>query len=134
MNKKVMLGISGGVDSALSAQKLLELGYDVTAVNCLFYKNEHDDTAVKDARAVAEKLGIDFRITDLTEPFKNKVIKNFVDTYVNGGTPNPCIVCNKSLKFGTMLDKALEEGFEFIATGHYARIEKDKSDRSHVVL
>lgn len=125
MNKKVMLGISGGVDSALSAQILKQQGYDVTAVNCLFYKNEQDDgSAVRDARAVAEKLGIDFRTEDLTEPFLNKVIDNFVDTYVNGGTPNPCIVCNRNLKFGTMLDKALSEGFDFIATGHYARIEQ----------
>lgn len=125
MNKKVMLGISGGVDSALSAQILKQKGYDVSAVNCLFYKNEQDDgSAVRDARAVAEKLGIDFRTEDLTEPFLNKVIDNFVDTYVNGGTPNPCIVCNRNLKFGTMLDKALSEGFDFIATGHYARIEQ----------
>lgn len=126
MTKKVMLGISGGVDSALSAQKLKEKGFDVIAVNCLFYKNENDDgSSVSDARAVAEKLGIDFRVEDLTEPFMNKVVENFVDTYVNGGTPNPCIVCNKSLKFGAMLDKALEENFDFIATGHYARIEQD---------
>ena len=125
MNKKVMLGISGGVDSALSAQILKQQGYDVSAVNCLFYKNEQDDSsAVRDARAVAEKLGIDFRTEDLTEPFLNKVIDNFIDTYVNGGTPNPCIVCNRNLKFGTMLDKALSEGFDFIATGHYARIEQ----------
>lgn len=126
MNKKVMLGISGGVDSALSAQKLKDSGYDVTAVNCLFYKNENDDgSAVRDARDVADRLGIDFRVTDLTGPFRNKVIDNFIDTYVRGGTPNPCIVCNKNLKFGTMLDEALKEGFDFIATGHYARIERD---------
>lgn len=126
MNKKVMLGISGGVDSALSAHKLKEKGYDVTAVNCLFCKNEGDDgSAVRDARAIADKLGIDFRVTDLTEPFRKKVIDNFIDTYVKGGTPNPCIICNKNLKFGTMLDEALKEGFDFIATGHYARIERD---------
>ncbi len=126
MSKKVMLGISGGVDSALSAQKLKSLGYDVTAVNCLFYKNEDDDgSAVNDARAVADKLGIEFRVTDLTEPFMSKVVDNFVDTYVKGGTPNPCIVCNKNLKFGTMLDEAIKEGFDYIATGHYARIEQD---------
>ena len=77
-----------------TAVELMQQGYDVTAVNCLFYKNEQDDgSAVRDARAVAEKLGIDFRTEDLTEPFLNKVIDNFVDTYVNGGTPNPCIVC-----------------------------------------
>lgn len=121
-----MLGISGGVDSALSAHKLTDLGYDVTAVNCLFYKHEQDDgSAVNDAKAVADRLGIDFRVTDLTAPFRDKVIGNFVETYVKGGTPNPCIVCNRSLKFGTMLDEALAEGFDFIATGHYARIEKD---------
>ena len=125
MNKKVMLGISGGVDSAVSAHILKSQGYDITAVNCLFYKNENSDTdAVSDARAVSERLGIPFRVTDMTVPFKEKVIESFAGTYVKGGTPNPCIVCNKLLKFGTMLDEALNEGFDYIATGHYARIEK----------
>ena len=128
MKKKVMLGISGGVDSAVSAHILKSQGYDITAVNCLFYKNEQKDTnAVEDARAVSKRLSIPFRVTDMTGPFKEKVIEGFTDTYVKGGTPNPCIVCNRLLKFGTMLDEALKEGFDYIATGHYARIEKDEA-------
>lgn len=128
MNKKVMLGMSGGVDSAMSAHILKSRGYDVTAVNCCFYKNEASDSkGAEDARAVSEKLGISFAVKDMTLPFREKVIKSFVETYINGGTPNPCIVCNRLLKFGAMLDEALKEGFDYIATGHYARIEKDES-------
>lgn len=128
MSKKVMLGMSGGIDSAMSAYMLKNQGYDVTAVNCCFYKNEGDEgDAVKDAAAVSEKLGLPFEVVDLQKPFYEKVIKSFIDTYIKGGTPNPCIVCNKNLKFGAMLDLAIEKGFDYIATGHYARIEKDEA-------
>lgn len=128
MSKKVMLGMSGGVDSAMAAHFLISRGYDVTAVNCCFYNNESDSTnAAEDARAVSERLGIGFTVKDMTAPFREKVIESFVETYINGGTPNPCIVCNRLLKFGAMLDEALKEGFDYIATGHYARIEKDES-------
>lgn len=127
MNKKVMLGISGGVDSAVSAHILKSEGYDVTAVNCCFYKNENYEASVEDARAVSDKLAIPFTVKDMTESFRKKVIDSFAETYVKGGTPNPCIVCNRLLKFGTMLDEALNEGFDLIATGHYARIEKDEA-------
>lgn len=126
MSKKVMLGMSGGIDSAMSAYMLKSQGYDVTAVNCCFYKNEGDQgEAVKDAAAVSAKLGLPFEVVDLQKPFYEKVIKSFIDTYTKGGTPNPCIVCNRNLKFGAMLDLAIEKGFDYIATGHYARIEKD---------
>ena len=133
MNKKVMLGISGGVDSAVSAHVLKSQGYDITAVNCCFYKNENYESAVEDARAVSLKLGIPFRVSDMTEAFRKKVIDSFADTYVKGGTPNPCIVCNRLLKFGTMLDEAIEEGFDYIATGHYARIEKDENTGRYIL-
>lgn len=127
MKEKVMLGMSGGIDSAMSALLLKNQGYDVTAVNCCFYKNEGEgDEAVKDAAAVCEKLCLNFQVCDLQQQFRESVIKSFIDTYINGGTPNPCIVCNKNLKFGAMLDFALERGFDYIATGHYARIEKDE--------
>lgn len=128
MRKKVMLGMSGGIDSAVSALILKASGYDVTAVNCCFYKSGDDsEKAVEDAARACEKLELPFEVFDLREPFRKKVIKNFTDTYKNGGTPNPCIVCNKNLKFGAMLDLALERGFDYIATGHYARIERDES-------
>lgn len=128
MNKRVMLGMSGGVDSAMSAHLLKERGYDVTAVNCCFYKNENDTAnAAEDARAVSERLGIGFTVRDMTVPFRERVIEAFTDTYIKGGTPNPCIVCNRYLKFGAMLDEALEQGFDYIATGHYARIGRDEN-------
>ncbi len=128
MNKKVMLGMSGGIDSAMSAYLLKEEGFDVTAVNCCFYKNENDSgESVRDAEAVSSKLGVPFEVADLQKPFYEKVIRSFISTYINGGTPNPCIICNKNLKFGLMLDMALEKGFDLIATGHYARIENDEA-------
>ena len=134
MQKKVMLGMSGGIDSAMSAHILKVMGYDVTAVNCCFYKSGPDsEKAIEDAGKAAEKLGLPFEVFDLRKPFYEKVIKNFTDTYMQGGTPNPCIVCNKNLKFGAMLDKALEEGFDYIATGHYARIEKDEASGRYLL-
>lgn len=127
MKEKVMLGMSGGIDSAMSALLMKNQGYAVTAVNCCFYKNEGEgNEAVQDAASVCRKLNINFEVCDLQQQFRKDVIKSFIDTYINGGTPNPCIVCNKKLKFGAMLDYALERGFDYIATGHYARIEQDK--------
>lgn len=127
MQKKVMLGMSGGIDSAMSAHILKESDFDVTAVNCCFYESGTDSKkAVEDAGNAAEKLQLPFEVFDLRKPFYEKVITNFIDTYKKGGTPNPCIVCNKNLKFGAMLELALERGFDYIATGHYARIEKDE--------
>ncbi len=134
MQKKVMLGMSGGIDSAMSALILKNSGYNVTAVNCCFYKSGNDsEKAVEDAAKAAEKLQLPFEIYDLRKPFYEKVIANFISTYQKGGTPNPCIVCNKNLKFGAMLDLALERGFDYIATGHYARIEKDKKSGRYLL-
>ena len=134
MGNKVMLGMSGGIDSAMSAHFLKSRGFDVTAVNCCFYKDENDNgEAEKDARAVSEKLEIPFEVHDLQHKFRREVIKSFTETYINGGTPNPCIVCNKNLKFGAMLDYALEKGFDYIATGHYARIEKDEKSGRYLL-
>ncbi len=128
MNKKVMLGMSGGVDSAVSAYLLNEQGYDVTGVTCRFLKeSQADEKNINDARCVASILGIGFESLTLSESFDEKVISSFCRTYAQGGTPNPCVECNKHLKFGAMLDYALEKGFDFIATGHYARIERDEN-------
>lgn len=134
MQKKVMLGMSGGVDSAMSAHLLKISGYDVTAANCCFYKsNNESEKSVEDAAKAAEKLQLPFEVFDLRKPFYDKVIKNFIETYKKGGTPNPCIVCNKNLKFGAMLELALEKGFDYIATGHYARIEKDQNSGRYLL-
>ena len=123
MNKKALIGMSGGVDSSLAAALLKEQGYDVTGATMLLW----DDTeaAAMDARRVCEHIGIDFITRDFREKFRRDVVDYFTDEYINGRTPNPCIMCNKYMKFGSMLDYALENGFDCISTGHYARIVKN---------
>lgn len=135
MAKKVMVGMSGGVDSTVCAHLLLKEGYEVYGANCSFFKKEElfpkdyisSEDGTKDAGRVAEKLGIPFSVYDLSEGFKEHVIDNFINVYKKGGTPNPCLQCNKHLKFGKMLEKAEKEGCDLIATGHYANIVFDES-------
>ena len=127
MNNKVLVGMSGGVDSTLSVHILKEQGYDIAGVNCLFCPDKSTLLDVRDAETAAKKAGVPFHILDLRKEFSENVIGNFISTYECGGTPNPCIVCNKHLKFGSMLDKAIEMGFDYIATGHYARIGYDET-------
>ena len=133
MPKKVLVGMSGGVDSTLSVHILKEQGYDIAGVNCLFCPDKSTLLDVSDAEKAAEKAGVPFHVFDLRKEFSENVIGNFISTYECGGTPNPCIVCNKHLKFGSMLDKAIELGFDYIATGHYARIGFDETSGRYLL-
>lgn len=127
MNEKVMIGMSGGVDSAVSAYLLKKNGYDVTGVTLRLCAENSSDA--EDAKLVAEAVGVPHVVADFTDSFRKNVIERFVACYKEGGTPNPCIVCNKYIKFGDMLKYAEENGMDYVATGHYARIELGENDR-----
>ena len=122
--KKVLLGMSGGVDSSVSAILLKEQGYDVTGITLhLFEGGCCNLDSTLEAKAICQKLGIEHVTMNYKELFKEKVINNFIDEYKNCRTPNPCIICNKFLKFGIMYNIAKKLGIDYIATGHYAKNE-----------
>ncbi len=118
----VLIAMSGGVDSSVAAYLLQAQGCTCAGATMLLHQSEAD---VADARQVAENMAIPFYVFDGTESFRKEVLDKFVRTYEAGATPNPCIDCNRKLKFSFFLDKALELGFSHIATGHYARVSQD---------
>lgn len=135
---KILVGLSGGVDSAVAAKLLAGMGHDVTGVtlklipeDCGTAKNQNGD--IRDAKLIADKLGIPHIVYDFRKEFKASVIDYFVETYKCGKTPNPCFICNPKIKFGLLLDRALNEGFEAVATGHYAGIEED-GEKNKILL
>ena len=113
--------MSGGVDSSVSALLLKQQGYDVIGGTMEIYQTER---SIEDSRKIAKKLDIPYHIFDFKDIFKEKVVKYFVNEYLAGRTPNPCVVCNKEVKFDALLDEAMKLEAEYIATGHYAKIEK----------
>lgn len=139
MQKSVLIGMSGGVDSSVAAALLKEQGYHVIGATMrLWTYSDSDNTnhegccaesAVEDARRVCDKLGIDFYVLNFKDMFREKVVDYFVSEYTRGRTPNPCIACNKYLKFDAMLKKALAMDIDYIATGHYAKIEQDENGK-----
>ncbi|WP_026778090.1 tRNA 2-thiouridine(34) synthase MnmA [Polaribacter sp. Hel_I_88] len=127
--KRVVVGLSGGVDSSVTAHLLKELGFEVIG---LFMKNWHDDSVTisnecpwledsNDAMIVAEKLGIPFQVVDLSEQYKERIVDYMFDEYSKGRTPNPDVLCNREIKFDVFMDIALKLGADYVATGHYCR-------------
>lgn len=140
MKRKVAVGMSGGVDSSVAAYLLKEQGYDVIGITMQTWQDEDmaamaenekccGTSAVEDARRVADMLGIPYYVLDLKKEFKEHVIDYFVSAYGEARTPNPCIACNRYVKWGALLQKALELGCDYMATGHYAGIVKLENGR-----
>lgn len=144
-NTTVVVAMSGGVDSSVAAALLLEQGYNVIGVTMKTYEfdevggNIENETsccglgAINDARSVASQLGIPHYVVDFRKVFGKAVIDNFVDEYLHGRTPNPCIICNREIKWGELLRKAEALGAQYIATGHYARIRFDESRGRYLI-
>lgn len=142
-NKTVVIAMSGGVDSSVAAAILVEQGYNVIGITMKMFNFEEVGgnvyreasccglDAFNDARIVAVSLGIPHYILDFSEQFGREVIDNFVDEYQNGRTPNPCVVCNQKIKWSELLKKADALDAEFIATGHYARVEYNHESKRY---
>ena len=130
---RVLVGLSGGVDSSVAAALLLEEGHEVAAATMKLWGGAGDSGCcsvgdVDDARRVATQLGIDHHVFNFSEEFEQRVVSPYAEAHALGRTPNPCIECNRHLKFRRFLDRALRLGFEAVATGHHARITNDRPD------
>ncbi len=120
MKEKILVAMSGGVDSAVAALLVKEMGYETAGVTMRLCEKETND--VSDAKKICDSLGIRHYELDMRSEFEELVIRRFIDEYKNGATPNPCVECNRQIKFGKLLDAAATLGYDRLATGHYARI------------
>ena len=139
--KRVVVGLSGGVDSSVSAYLLQQQGYDVIG---LFMRNWHDESVTlsddcpwiddsNDALLIAEQLGIPFQVLDLSKEYQERIVDYMFDEYQAGRTPNPDVLCNREIKFDVFLKSALELGADYVATGHYCR-KTTTEDGTHHLL
>ena len=143
MNKKVLVGMSGGVDSTITTMLLKERGYEVEGLYMRLHSKPgyHEIHQVR-AQKAADKVGVTLHVLDLEETFNKKVVEPFIETYKEGRTPNPCALCNRNLKFGEMMKFADSIGADFLATGHYIQhdgqyllqAEDDTKDQSYFLF
>ena len=134
--KKALIAMSGGIDSSVAVCLMKNAGYDCMGITMKLYDNQdvRDDATktccsisdVADARAVAQSFDIPYYVLNFSEDFDKEVIQRFVHTYMVGGTPNPCIECNRYMKFAKLMHRMYELGYDYVVTGHYARVEKDE--------
>ena len=134
LKKKVFVAMSGGVDSSVAAALLKKDGYNVTGVHMLCWEGCENNEDRRDAMTVAAKLGIPFLVWNFKKEYREAVFNYMVREYAAGRTPNPDVMCNKEIKFGVFLKKALEAGADFIATGHYARLRREQPATSNQLL
>lgn len=137
--KKALIGMSGGVDSSVAAWMMLEAGYSCIGATMRLYDGDQEDSTccglddVEDARSVAHRLGIPHYVFNFKDDFEEHVIRKFVACYESGQTPNPCIDCNRHLKFDRLLRRALELGYDYVVSGHYAQVRQDETSGRYLL-